>query len=84
MKYSLLLLLLIGANAQAWDGKKDKSYKSRFGNEYEYDLSRPSDQLKYELDLKAQMRDELNVDPRRDLERDLGQYGGGKVNRRRY
>lgn len=59
----------------------DERYKSSMGNEYEYDLSKPSDQMRYETDLGAQMRDEVDIDPRRDIERDLGEYGGGKVKR---
>jgi hypothetical protein len=83
VRYSILLMLLLGLNAHAWDNdKQDRRYKSRFGNEYEYDLSKPSDQIRYETDVRAQMRDQLDVDPRRELERDLGQYGGGKVKRR--
>jgi hypothetical protein len=84
MKLALLLLVLLSLNAQARDEDNKRNYKSRFGNEYQYDLSRPADQIRYETDVRAQMRDELDVDPRRDLERDIGQYGGGKVKKRRY
>jgi hypothetical protein len=58
-------------------GQPNYRYKSYTGKEYQYDLSRPQDQLRYDLDLGAQMRDELNVDPRIELDRGLGQYGGG-------
>jgi hypothetical protein len=84
MKLALLLLVVFSLNAQARDDDNKSNYKSRFGNEYQYDLSRPADQIRYENDIRAQMRDELDVDPRRDLERDMGQYGGGKVKKRRY
>jgi hypothetical protein len=91
MNKYLLLLAVISFPALAWDdpdiekrSNRSSNYESRFGNEYQYDLSRPSDQLRYETDVRAQMRDELDTDPRRELERDLGQHGGGKVKRRRY
>jgi hypothetical protein len=83
MKLALLLLAVFSLNAQARDNDDKGNYKSRYGNEYEYDLSRPSDQIRYETDVRAQMRDELDIDPRREIERDLGQFGGGKVKKRR-
>lgn len=46
------------------------------GAKYKYDLSRPSDALRYELDLSAQMRDEIN--PKVMLDRNMG-YGGGGI-----
>ncbi|HYN54368.1 MAG TPA: hypothetical protein VES38_06660 [Methylotenera sp.] len=83
MKFTLLALLLLSLNVAAREyNAEEGKYKSRFGNEYEYDLSKPSDQIRYETDTRAQMRDELDVDPRREIERDLGQHGGGKVKRR--
>lgn len=88
IKYTAILLFALSANANAWDYlepiKTDSGteYKSRLGNTYKYDLSRPSDQLKYQLDVGSQLRDQLDVDPRRTLERDLGQYGAGKINNR--
>jgi len=58
-------------------GQPNYRYRGSSGKEYQYDLSRPQDELRYELDLGAQMRDQLNVDPRIELDRELGQYGGG-------
>ena len=86
MKYLLIVLTFLSANAFAWESDSDKkeTYKSRYGNEYEYDLSKPVDQIKYEVDERAKMRDSLDVDPMREIERDLGEYGGGKVNKKRY
>ncbi|MEA3240494.1 MAG: hypothetical protein U9P37_02785 [Pseudomonadota bacterium] len=54
-------------------------YKSSMGNRYKYDLSQPGDQLKYELDVGAQLKDSIKIPirPSVDLERSLGQYGGG-------
>ena len=89
MKLILGLLLSVSINAFAWDnpdidGRRDteSSYKSRFGNEYEYDLSRPVDRIKYETDYDAQRRDSLNIDPMQEIERDLGQRGGGAKRRK--
>jgi hypothetical protein len=63
----------------SYDRYGDQKYKYRgsSGAQYQYDLSKPSDQLRYELDLNAQMRDQLSVDPKRDLDRGLDQRGGG-------
>lgn len=58
-------------------GNPNYRYKGPSGTEYQYDLSRPSDKLRYDLDLKAKMKDKLSVDPRRNIDRDLGQHGGG-------
>lgn len=62
--------------------KSNKEYKSSVGNTYEYDLSKPLDSIRYETDHKAQMRDSLDVDPMREIERDLGQFGGGRTKRK--
>ncbi|SMM99367.1 hypothetical protein SPONN_502 [uncultured Candidatus Thioglobus sp.] len=40
-------------------------------------MSDPSDRIDYSIDVDAQMRDRLSVEPSRDLDRGLGQYGGG-------
>ena len=47
-------------------------YETSFGNKYEYDLSNPSDRIRYEVDPSAQLRDSIDVNPTRELERDLG------------
>lgn len=72
-----LLNAIISGYNRGTDSSKSKTYKSSFGNKYEYDLSKPIDQIKYDIDLKAQQRDELDINPVRDLERDLGEYGAG-------
>lgn len=58
-------------------GDPNYRYRSSTGTEYQYDLSKPNDQVRYEVDVKAKMRDELNVDPRREIDQGLGQHGGG-------
>lgn len=47
------------------------------GNCYEYDLSKPGDQIRYEIDESAKLRDSVNVNPKREVEHSTGQYGGG-------
>ncbi len=58
-------------------GDPNYRYRGSSGVEYQYDRSRPRDELLYELDLKAKLKDSVNVDPRRDLDNGLGQRGGG-------
>lgn len=36
------------------------------GNKYQYDLTDLNDQLSYKMDLDAQMRDKLSVNPTRN------------------
>ena len=55
----------------------DPVYQGSSGALYRYDLSSPSDQLRYSVDPQAQLRDSINVDPRVGIDRSLGQYGGG-------
>lgn len=62
----------------------ESQYESKSGLKYEYDLSRPTDQIRYSTDLKAQIRDEnegMRIDPRRDMQKEKdafwGQQGGG-------
>ena len=50
-------------------------YRSSSGARYQYDLSNPGDQIRYEVDVGAQLRD--SVSPRRELDVGLGQHGGG-------
>ena len=50
-------------------------YESHTGTKYEYDLSDPSDSVKYDVDPAAQVMDDIN--PMVDIDRGMGQYGGG-------
>lgn len=45
------------------------------GLKYKYDLSNPSDAIRYDVDPSAQLRDSIN--PRVELDRGLGYQGGG-------
>lgn len=69
-------IAIAGAQARA---REDSEYKYRgsSGLKYKYDLSRPSDQMHYEMDLSAQMGDSMSIDIRRDQDRSMGQYGAG-------
>ncbi|QNS15956.1 hypothetical protein ICJ55_04295 [Mannheimia bovis] len=41
-------------------------YTDNIGNKYQYDLTDPSDQLSYKIDVDAQMRDQLSLNLTRD------------------
>ena len=84
----VIMVLLITSPAIAWDNdyetsrqkqererNKEYPYKSISGTRYKYDLSKPGDRIKYEVDPGAQIRDSVN--PRIEIDRDLGQHGGG-------
>lgn len=47
------------------------------GQRYQYDLSDPIEQLDYQLDLDAQMRDQINPSPMINMDQDMNNYGGG-------
>lgn len=63
--------------------EEDGGYKSAAGVRYKYDLNRPVDQIRYETDVGAQLRDEIDSwtkSPYRELQEELyGQRGGGVV-----
>ena len=52
-------------------------YKGSSGARYQYDLSNPIDKMNYDMDYGAQIRDQINVNPSRSLDRQMNQYGGG-------
>ncbi len=84
---SILFSSVVSAQSDYLDNESDDSaadnyggssrYESSTGNKYEYDLSRPGDQIRYDVDVRAQLRDEISVNPTREIDRDLGQHGGG-------
>ena len=59
------------------NGDPNYRYQGSNGTRYQYDLSNPSDQVRYSVDVGAQLRDSINVNPSVDLDRGLGQVGGG-------
>ena len=82
MKRLILMVLFTVSSLVAYDygynnNNDDSNYEGSSGTKYQYDLSDPSDKLDYSIDLDAQMRDSLSVDPSRTLDQGLGQYGGG-------
>lgn len=54
-----------------------RRYRGTSGADYQYDLTNPSDQVRYSVDVNAQLRD--SIDPRVEMDRSLGQHGGGVV-----
>jgi len=59
--------------------EREYKYKGTSGTKYKYDLSKPEDKLKYELDVGAQINDKIYmpIKPGVKLDRGLNQYGGG-------
>jgi len=57
------------------DTSSKYKYKSFTGQKYKYDLTNPGDAVRYSVDPAAQMQDSIN--PMIDLDRNMGQYGGG-------
>lgn len=74
-----MLSLCVTAPALANDDS-NKGFESSTGTQYEYDLGTPSGQIGYEIDPSAQIRDSISVDPRRDIDKSIGQHGGGIYN----
>jgi len=62
---------------------RPRGYSSSFGSTYQYDLSNPKDRVRYRADPKAKLRDRLDVNPQRRIERNIGQYGGGVLRNNR-
>lgn len=56
----------------------DYNYQGHSGTKYKYDLSNPMDKVQYDIDVNTQMKDKLNDwKPGVQLDRGMGQYGGG-------
>lgn len=64
-------------NNLGFDSNYDNEYpyKSFSGTSYKYDLTKPVDRIKYEIDPASQVHDSIN--PWIDIDRGFGQYGGG-------
>lgn len=84
--FGFTVLIFISSTATAFDYnsnfpsgiyEKTSDYESSTGTRYQYDLNDPSDSVDYSVDVDAQMRDQLSVDPSRSLDKGLGEYGGG-------
>ena len=76
-------LAAIATSAYAYDydydygNNQNSGYESTYGNKYQYDMSDPSDRIDYSVDIDAQMRDRMSVEPTRRLDRGMDEYGGG-------
>lgn len=64
-------------NGKTRSSSQNSNYTSSFGSNYQYDLNNQSDKLQYSIDVGAQLRDSININPNRQLESGLGQKGGG-------
>ncbi|WP_386688599.1 hypothetical protein [Lonepinella sp. MS14437] len=52
-------------------------YQAANGAKYQYDLSNPAERKQYEIDILAQTRDKLSVNPLHFLNQQTGMAGGG-------
>ncbi|MCI7352182.1 MAG: hypothetical protein PUK61_03485 [[Actinobacillus] rossii] len=76
--FALFCTLSVQANnCNSFDNSGCSGYQSSTGTRYQYDMSNPSERLNYSLDLDAQRRDSNSLDLNRELDRGLGQQGGG-------
>jgi hypothetical protein len=71
---------LSGTSIPSYDSGNNSGYRSSSGADYQYDLNKATERNSYSTDLDAQRRDQMNADPRRNMDRDSGQYGGGIYN----
>lgn len=53
------------------------TYTGLSGKQYKYDMNNPIDKIHYDTDISAQMDDQTDTDPRRDIDEYMGQKGGG-------
>lgn len=91
MKKIVLGTFFIGCSVMAYDygyknpysnnnynnNNSEYKYQGSSGTKYKYDLSNPADKIKYSVDVGAQLKDSINVNPRVGIDRGMGQYGGG-------
>lgn len=85
MRMMVMVLMVAGVvHAEGYgrmDQETDGTYRSAGGQRYKYDLNRPQDAIKYELDVRSQLRDEINrgySNPVNELREEVrGQRGGG-------
>lgn len=66
-----------GTPSAPMPGGYNQGYQGPSGAKYKYDLSNPGDRIRYEVAPAAQLRDQIAVDPRRDIDKSIGQQGGG-------
>lgn len=74
-------IVLLSISVNAYDNTNDDAiYESTSGTKYKYDLNNPSDKIMYDVDPSAQLQDSINVNPNVQLDRNIGEYGGGIIN----
>ena len=71
---------LSGTSIPSYDSGNNSGYRSNSGANYQYDLNKPTDKNSYSTDLDAQRRDQMNADPRKGMDKNSGQRGGGIYN----
>ena len=59
----------------SYGGSNPYKYESRSRTKYKYDLTKPEDKMRYDLDPAAKIKDGIN--PMVGIDQGLGQYGGG-------
>lgn len=52
-------------------------YRGLSGATYKYDLGNTYSRMQYAMDPMAQLQDSITIDPRADMDRSIGQNGGG-------
>ena len=59
--------------------ESEYKYEGLSGQKYKYDLSDPVDRLNYDMDIDSKMNDKIYapVTPDVQMDRRMGQYGGG-------
>ena len=53
------------------------AYSGLSGANYRYDLNQPADRMRYVLAPMALFHDSMSIDPRSEIDRSVGQQGGG-------
>jgi hypothetical protein len=79
------LMLALCSSSYAWQpvgtDSSDSGYQGSSGARYQYDMGNAADRVRYGADPVAQLRDQIAVDPGRNVDRSTGQYGGGYLGR---
>lgn len=68
-----------GTSVRGFDNGSNGGYQGSSGTRYEYDMNNPVDRNRYNVDLDAQRRDQIDgrYDAGRSLDQLQGQFGGG-------
>ena len=68
-----------GTSIRGYGNGSDGGYQGSSGTRYDYNLNNPVERDRYNIDLDAQRRDQMNgrYDAGRSLDQLQGQFGGG-------